>query len=166
MTTLNELVDDINNLRTDEYQFLKILSSDDIAKFVAKIPEKYYNDIFIRKKIPLDLWLMIVKNLKSNTEYKIFRRAYDGENRGKRRINNQISTKFVVSLWSIYSDEKTNFFDMLIDPFKRKNNQKLILLSDDKMHEIDFTSRNYFLSSWENYEYSSEIADIFLNQWF
>lgn len=48
--TLSELIDEINKSFGDEYSFLKLLDKNDKAIFVSRIPEKYYDEIYIRKK--------------------------------------------------------------------------------------------------------------------
>ncbi len=110
--TLNELIDDINKSSIDEYKFLKILNNNaDRAVFLSKVSYEHYNEIFIAKKIKLSLWLHIMNliKLRLSVNYIIYRKAYVGENRGKKYITQQL-TNFVVPLWNFETNRKEKHY--------------------------------------------------------
>lgn len=159
MTTLTQLIYDINNSKKHEYAFIRVLNKDDRSKFMSNVPETHYNDIYITKKIPLKLWINIIHAIKSNSDYIIYRNGYDTENKGKLYRGQSISHKYVVSMWSIYSNKKSNnFMDLFANP-------KLIhiLLQDDTITTFEFNA-TYMLSSWENCNYSKQLGKTIANK--
>ena len=159
MTTLSQLLNDINNSKEHEYSFIRVLNKDDRSKFMSNVPETHYNDIYITKKIPLKLWINIIHAIKSNSDYIIYRNGYDTENKGKLYRGQSISHKYVVSMWSIYSNKKSNnFMDLFANP-------KLIhiLLQDDTITTFEFNA-SYMLSSWENCNYSKQLGKTIANK--
>jgi len=159
--TLDNLIDDINNSSLNDYIFLRILNKEDRAKFLANISTEYYNEIFETKKIRLFLWINIMKSIKLSINYIIYRRGYEGENRGKRYINTQM-TNYVVRLWTLNAyeqiDNNKTFFEKIKEDIKKiiyGDTQPIIqiLLKDGKMEKFDFKTSKYTLSSWENHDY-------------
>ena len=122
--TLYKLIDDINQSKYDNYCFLRVLDKKDIALFVSKIPEKFYDEIYETKKIRLCIFINILKCIKINNNYIIYRRAYEGENIGKRTIKKEL-TNYIVPLWYLDKFEPIPIFILFLrDIFKEKNISK------------------------------------------
>ena len=154
--TLDELIDDINKSSFDEYTFLKILNNNnDRVIFLSKVSDKHYNEIFMTKKIKLSLWLYVMGLIKSrlSINYILYRKAYFGENIGKRRITQQL-TNFVVPLWHFETKiKKETFIQQIIQYYMDNRPVKRILLYDNKMENFEFKTSKYIFSSWYNYKY-------------
>ena len=166
MTTVEQLIDDINNSKINEYSFIRILDKTDRAKFIAKIPEKYYNDIYLKKQIQFNLWINILDSINPNIDYIIYRKSYEGETKGKTFVGQPFSYNRVVILLSIHSYKKpNNFIDNIVNAFSfnNKTKKKHILLFDNKISEIYFDK--YILSSWYNNNYSLELYNNIKDKW-
>lgn len=158
--TLDELIDDINN-SSNEYLFLRVLNKNDRAFFLSRLCENDYNDIYNRKKIKLSKWLNIMSKIRLTSDYIIYRKAYLGENRGKRDIS-KILTNFIVPLCSFdaydIDSKNTCIFNIKKLIINRPIKPIKHILLHDKMEEINI--QEYILSSWENWKYKLN------NEWF
>ena len=159
--TLDELILDINKSSTNEYVFIRVLNKPDRALFLAKLSDKYYNKIFITKKIHLNIWINIMCSIKLSEDYIIYRKAYVGENKGKKLITQQL-TNFVIPLWTIEAHNKNKtLFQSISDLFINRS-IKHILLNNDKMEIFNFKTSKYILSSWQNIDYKMNYLDILI----
>ena len=156
-TTLNELIDDINNSSENEYTFLHVLHKNDRPLFLSKISDIDYHEIFTTKKIILSLWLNIMDSIKSklNAKYKIYRKAYFGENYYNKQITKELSKDKIVLMYFIEpSNEEETFWQCIKNCYidDTSNEYTCILLHDNKMEEIKIGS-TYHISSWCNMDY-------------
>ena len=160
--TFDELIDVINKSPNDNnYTFLKILhNKNDRALFVSHLSDENYNEIFNTKKIKLSIWLYTMKLIKSrlSADYMIYRKAYEGESKGKRSITDVLSTNKVVLLWRIENYKEETLCKIITNYIVGKHIEPKpvihILLHNNKMEKFEFTYHSkYYLSSWENRNY-------------
>lgn len=160
--TLDELINDINNSSIDEYTFLRVLhNNNDRIMFLGKLSKEHYYQIFMTKKIKYRLWLDIMFSIKSNLsiDYKVYRKAYYGENIGKRHIVNEL-TNYVVLMWIFdHHREKESFFQKIVGDLMCNRPVQRILLYDNKIESFKFETSKYILSSWQNinYEFKNDL---------
>lgn len=154
--TLEQLIDDINHSR-DGYCFLRVLDKADRESFMGRLPDSYYTDIYKTKAIKLGAWLNMLKFLRLKESYVIYRRAYWGENQGRKEISAR-STNYVVPMWYFDRHEERaskSTIEDLAAMFRRLFTQQpviRILLRDNHMETFNL-GEEYTLSSWENRNY-------------
>lgn len=160
--TLDELIEDMNT-SSDGYCFIRVLSEPDRVLFLSRVRDSDYVDIYQRKAIKLSIWLNILGSVRLSSNYVIYRRAYWGENTGRKVTSNRL-TNYVVPLWHFDHYEakpKTFSIEALISRFEKlmvRDPVIRIVLLDNHMEKYEFPS-NYKLSSWENrdYEFPNEL---------
>lgn len=158
--TLETLIDDINQSKSNEYLFLRVLNNTkDQELFLSKLSKEHYNEIFQTKQMKLSAWLHIMNIIQSklSINYTIYRKAYVGENKGDNRIQKQLSN-YVIPLWSFRTKQEkvSNFRKYFREFMGIKQPTRQILLNKSIMEHFDFKASNYRLSSWENLEYDFE----------
>ena len=120
--------------------------------FVRRLKESEKTAIYQRKAILLGRWVQIMQSLKLKNSYVVYRRAYWGENAGRREINGRL-TNYLVPVWYFdrYEPDKVDsLVDMLTRMFHQLTFKETVIriLLDDNHMEI-FESR-FKTSSWEN----------------
>lgn len=116
----------------NECSFIRILNRQDRIQFLKYLNDKYYNEILTTKQIKLSIWINIMRSIKLNIDYIIYKKPYLGKN-----IN---ANRCVVQILTI----RSNNFYFSNKPVKR------ILLNDNIMEEfeIDYIKNIHILPSW------------------
>lgn len=156
--TIYDLLQDINESRHG-YCFLRDLHAEDRPAFLALVDEKDCVDIFQRRAIKLSIWLAIMKSMKVRANYFVYRRAYEGENKGSTVISPRL-TNYVVPVWHFGRreeiDREVSGFEYLIKMFRSLTVEEpvtRILLDNNHMETFEFSSQ-FRLSSWYNLDYA------------
>lgn len=130
LVTLEKFVDDCN---VNGYNFLCVLSRNDMHRFIGCLKQEERNFIYENKGILLHTWLTIMNSMDLFENYEIYRRSYDGESYGHRKCNDI-------------------FTDMLIKTYSFKSSQNSggvikILVHNGKMEILDL-NKKILISSW------------------
>lgn len=155
---------DFSDSFTDKYEgycFLKILQEGDRICFVQEMKQKYiteFKEMCVTRTINVKLYFAILRQLKLESNYEFYRRAYWGENAYKKEISSLKSKKFCLIEYFSSASSKTHTFmdnlgflvsELIIDlGYGNCQNKFLIELN----HIRGFERGEFGLSNWTNPE--------------
>ena len=143
----------------DKYCFYTVLGEPDKHAFLIEFEHRprLHLDVYKRRAIPLSDWIDILQTINLVNRYCVYRKAYLGENAGRRSIRKDNLTNYLVKFYDLGPLTEETVYEMFSRLFIRSDtgtsNKINILLDHNHLSRLE---GKHLLSSWRNPEYTME----------
>ena len=163
LTDVNEII----KMKGNGYCFLKVLRRQDRVAFIASLSDEQLLPIWQTRSIKLSLWIETMEKLSKTrlkNSYTVYRRAYWGENTGRKKISNRL-TEYVVPIFYFHSSTPPPTTETSIESLTAlfgamKVEESIGILLDEENRHMTILDAQWKRSGWHNLDYVVGDLDI------